>query len=121
MDLWIWQSLDGLSFRHISKFCLCNSFHGCFVSYSKKGQSVHTLVFVDLVTLKPIIIVVVLLRPHWSCLCVLEWYFPIFNSLAILLIIWNDVLVKCVAVKYGLQTKVRIIDIFDGSGYKSDF
>jgi hypothetical protein len=36
MDLWIWQSLDGPSFRHTSKFCLCNSFHGCFVSYSNK-------------------------------------------------------------------------------------
>lgn len=35
-----------------------------------------------------------------------------------LLIIWNGELVKCMAVKYGLQTKVRIIDIFDGSGYK---
>jgi hypothetical protein len=46
MDLWIWQSLDGPSFRHTSKFCPCNSFHGCFVSYSKKGQSVHTLVFI---------------------------------------------------------------------------
>jgi hypothetical protein len=46
MDLWIWQSLDGPSFPHTSKFCLCNSFHGCFVSYSKKGQSAHTLVFV---------------------------------------------------------------------------
>jgi hypothetical protein len=42
MDLWIWQSLDGPSFRHTSKFCLCNSFRVCFVSYSKKGQSVHT-------------------------------------------------------------------------------
>jgi hypothetical protein len=30
------------SFRHSSKLCLCNSFHGCFVPYSKKGQSVHT-------------------------------------------------------------------------------
>lgn len=36
-----------------------------------------------------------------------------------LLIIWNGELVKCMAVKYGLQTKVRIIDIFDGSGYKT--
>jgi hypothetical protein len=25
MDPWIWQSLDGPSFRHSSKFCLCNS------------------------------------------------------------------------------------------------
>jgi hypothetical protein len=43
---WIWQSLDGPSFRLSSKICLCNSFHGCFVPISKKGQSVHTLVFV---------------------------------------------------------------------------
>jgi hypothetical protein len=34
------------SFRHSSKLCLCNSFYGCFVPNSKKGQSVHTLVFV---------------------------------------------------------------------------
>ena len=46
MDPWIWQSLDGLSFCLSSKLCLCNSFHGCFVPNSKKGQSVHTLVFV---------------------------------------------------------------------------
>ena len=46
MDPWIWQSLDGPSFRHSSKLCLCNSFHGCFVPNSKKGQSVHILVFV---------------------------------------------------------------------------
>jgi hypothetical protein len=25
---------------------LCNSFHGCFFPNSKKGQSVHTLVFI---------------------------------------------------------------------------
>jgi hypothetical protein len=43
---WIWQSLDGPSFCLSSKLCLCNSFHGCFVPSSKKGQSVHTLVFV---------------------------------------------------------------------------
>jgi hypothetical protein len=46
MDPGIWQSLDGLSFRHSSKLCLCNSFHGCFVPNSKKGHSVPTLVFV---------------------------------------------------------------------------
>ena len=40
MDPWIWQSRDG------PFFCLCNSFHGCFVPNSKRGQSVHTLVFV---------------------------------------------------------------------------
>ena len=42
----MWQSLDGPSFCLSSKLCLCNSFHGCFVPNSKKGQSVHTLVFV---------------------------------------------------------------------------
>jgi hypothetical protein len=46
MDPQIWQSLDGPSFRHSSKLCLCNSFHGCFVPNSKNGQSVYTLVFV---------------------------------------------------------------------------
>ena len=40
------QSLGGLSFRLSSKLCLFNSFHGCFVSNSKKGQSDHTLVLV---------------------------------------------------------------------------
>jgi hypothetical protein len=42
----VWQSLDSPSSCLSSKLCLCNSFHGCFVSNSKKGQSVHTLVFV---------------------------------------------------------------------------
>jgi hypothetical protein len=46
MDPRIWQSLDGPSFLLSSKLCLCNSFHGCFVPNPKKGQSVHTLVFV---------------------------------------------------------------------------
>jgi hypothetical protein len=46
MDPWVRQSLDGPSFRLSSKLCLCNSFHGCFVPNYKKGQSVHTLVFV---------------------------------------------------------------------------
>jgi hypothetical protein len=46
MDLRVWQSLDGPSFLLSSKLCLCNSFHGCFVLNSKKGQSVHTLVFI---------------------------------------------------------------------------
>ena len=46
MDPWIWQSLDGPSFHLSSKLCLCNSFHGCFVPSSKKGQNVHTFVFV---------------------------------------------------------------------------
>ena len=39
VDPWIWQSLDGLSFRHSSKLCLCNSFCGCFVPNSKRGRS----------------------------------------------------------------------------------
>jgi hypothetical protein len=42
MDPRVWQSLDGPSFHHSSKLCLCSSFHGCFVPSSKKGQSVHT-------------------------------------------------------------------------------
>jgi hypothetical protein len=46
MDPRVWQSLDGPSFRLSSKLYFCKSFHGCFVSNSKKGQSVHTLVFV---------------------------------------------------------------------------
>jgi hypothetical protein len=46
MDPRVWQALDGPSFRHSSKLCLCNAFHGCYVPNSKKGQSVHTLVFV---------------------------------------------------------------------------
>jgi hypothetical protein len=46
MDPLIWQSLDGPTFPHSSKLCFYNSFHGCFVPNSKKGQSVHTLVFV---------------------------------------------------------------------------
>ena len=46
MDPRGWQSVDGSSFRPSSKLCLCNSFHGCFAPNSKKGQSVHTLVFI---------------------------------------------------------------------------
>jgi hypothetical protein len=46
IDPGIWQSLDGPSFRLSSKLCIFNSFHGYFVPNSKKGQSVHTLVFV---------------------------------------------------------------------------
>jgi hypothetical protein len=45
MDPRIWQSLDSLSFRLRSKLCPCNSFHRCFDPNSKKGQSVHTLLF----------------------------------------------------------------------------
>jgi hypothetical protein len=48
VDLWIWQSLHGPSFRLSSKLCLCNSFHGCFVPTSKEGHSVHTSVFIFL-------------------------------------------------------------------------
>ena len=39
------QYLDGHSFSLCSELCLCNSFHGYFVPHSKKGQSIHTLVF----------------------------------------------------------------------------
>jgi hypothetical protein len=46
MDPWVWQSLDGPFLCLSSKFCLCNSFHECFVPNSKKRQSVYTLVFV---------------------------------------------------------------------------
>jgi hypothetical protein len=46
IDPQIWHSLDGPSFGLSSKLCLCNSFHGCFVPNSNKGQSVHPLVFV---------------------------------------------------------------------------
>jgi hypothetical protein len=46
IDPQVWQSLDGPSFRLSCKLCLCNSFHGCFVPNSKKGQSMHTLVFI---------------------------------------------------------------------------
>jgi hypothetical protein len=46
IDPQIWQSLDGPSFHLSSKLCLCNSFHGCFVPNTKKGQSIHTLVFI---------------------------------------------------------------------------
>ena len=34
------------SFRLSSKLCLCSSFHGCLALNFKKGQSIHTLVFV---------------------------------------------------------------------------
>jgi hypothetical protein len=46
VDPWIWQSLDGPSFRLSSKLCLCNSFHGCFVPNSKEGHNVHTSVLI---------------------------------------------------------------------------
>jgi hypothetical protein len=44
---WIpeWGTLDSPSFHLNSKLCLYNSFQGCFVPKSKKGWSVHTLVF----------------------------------------------------------------------------
>jgi hypothetical protein len=48
VDPWIWQSLNSPSFCLSSKLCLCNSFHWCFVPNSKKGQRVHTLVFIIL-------------------------------------------------------------------------
>jgi hypothetical protein len=45
MDPRIWQSLDGPPLRLSSKLRLCNSLHGRSAPISKKGQSVHTLVF----------------------------------------------------------------------------
>jgi hypothetical protein len=47
VDPWIWQSLDGPSFRLSSKLCLCNSFHGCFVPNSKEGPSPYIWVLYD--------------------------------------------------------------------------
>jgi hypothetical protein len=52
--------LGSPSFCLSSKLCLCNSFHGCFVPNSKKGQSVYTLVFV-------------LLEFHVLCILYLEY------------------------------------------------
>jgi hypothetical protein len=46
MDLQVWQSLDGPSFCLSSKLYLCSLFHGCLAPNSKKGQSIHTLVFI---------------------------------------------------------------------------
>ena len=46
MDPRIWQSLDGPPLRLSSKLRLCNSLHGHSAANSKKGQIVHTLVFV---------------------------------------------------------------------------
>ena len=45
MDPQVGQSLDGPSFCLSSKLCLCNSFHGYFVPYSKELWSIHVLVF----------------------------------------------------------------------------
>ena len=36
MDIQVGQSLDGPSFHLSSKLCLCTSFHGYFVRYSKE-------------------------------------------------------------------------------------
>jgi hypothetical protein len=46
MDPRIWQSLDGPPLCVSSKLRLCKSLHGCSTPNSKKGQSVHTLVFI---------------------------------------------------------------------------
>jgi hypothetical protein len=45
MDSLVGQSLDGFSFCLNSELYLCNSFHGYFVSPSKKDQCIYTLVF----------------------------------------------------------------------------
>jgi hypothetical protein len=36
MDPWVGQSLDGPSFCLSSELSLCNSFHGCFIPYSRE-------------------------------------------------------------------------------------
>jgi hypothetical protein len=46
MEPGIWQSLDGPPLHLSSKLHLCNSLHERPTPNSKKGQSVHTLVFV---------------------------------------------------------------------------
>jgi hypothetical protein len=48
MDPQVQQSLDGPSLHLSSKHCLCNSFHGCFVTNSKKGQSLSGSLYVAL-------------------------------------------------------------------------
>jgi hypothetical protein len=70
MDPRIWQSLDGPSFRLSSKLCLCNSFHGCFVPNSKKGQSVFLI----------------------KGICVSELGFAQVLALGFLLVIFRDLL-----------------------------
>ena len=69
---WLWDGSPGvavsrwfilLSQLHI---CLCNSFHGCFVPNSKKGQSIHTWDFV--------------LEIHVFCkLYLISWIFLVFS------------------------------------------
>jgi hypothetical protein len=48
MDPRIWQFLDGPSFRHSSKLCLCNSFHGCFFPILRRGKVRQDLYIVKL-------------------------------------------------------------------------
>ena len=48
MDPQVGQSLDGLSLSLCTTQFLYISSHGYFVSSSKKGQSIHTLVFLFL-------------------------------------------------------------------------
>jgi hypothetical protein len=45
MDPQVGQSLEGHSFSFCSILCLCNSFHGYFAPPSRKGRSIHTLIF----------------------------------------------------------------------------
>ena len=45
MDPQVGQSLDGLYFSLYFTTSLCNTFHGYFVSLSKRDQSIQTLVF----------------------------------------------------------------------------
>jgi hypothetical protein len=58
MDPQVRQSLDGHSFSLCSTLCVCISSHGYFVPPSKKGRSIHTLVFL-------------LLGFMWSINCIL--------------------------------------------------
>ena len=50
VDPQISQSLDGPYFHLSSKLCLCNSFHGCFIPNSKKGQNIHSYKFLSVLS-----------------------------------------------------------------------
>jgi hypothetical protein len=45
MDAQVGQSLDSHSFMVCLEICLCSSFQGYLVPYSKKEKSIQTLVF----------------------------------------------------------------------------
>jgi hypothetical protein len=77
-------------FVTLPNFVSCNSFHGCFVSYSKKGQSVHTLssFFLSFVFSKLYLI-------SWvpPCLLLGWWFRP-----------WELWLADIIVLPMGLQT-----------------